>query len=134
MMTRRLGTHALLASTVIGCGLLGPDEVSQGWWKGESIRLLVEEDAAFLELACAHGRTAESLDQDENGHFAARGFFVLESPVIGPSFETDTLAAVYTGRITRDEMTLHVHLTARDVVSSYRLERADEQPMVQKCV
>ena len=77
-------------------------------WGGDHIEMQTTASGARVEFDCAHGTIDERLAPDSQGTFTLKGTFTPETH--GPVRDDGPgpAKATYSGRITRDSMTLHV--------------------------
>ena len=99
--------------------------LATGTWGGPHIRIEVESGSATVNYDCANGKIEGPLSLDSKGRFTWRGFHTREGP--GPTRVNDEgngQAAVYTGSVKGNTMTLTVKLADTDeVVDTFTLTR-----------
>lgn len=101
-----IGSVVLLACASDGVTNASPARVPTGAWGGANVRLLVNDQGATIEFACAHGTLDAPLELDRGGRFDVPGRFTREG---GPEREGDAGQPVrYTGRTDGKELTLEV--------------------------
>ncbi len=86
--------------------------LAAGDWGGRHVRMEVSPEGALLEFDFAKGRIARPIALDSEGRFSAKGELAREG--FGPRDEDEEpmrRAAVYSGAVEGDEMTLNVTLT-----------------------
>jgi hypothetical protein len=103
------------------------------FWGGDHVRMTVTAAGADLEFDCAAGTITETVPET-NGSFSLKGTF---TPQHGGPIRRDepsrTTAAVYSGAIDGDSMTLHVVLESDgQEVGKYVLARGSAGA-VRKC-
>ncbi len=92
------------------------ENVTPGMWGGEGIMMLVTENGASIEYACASGRIEHALTTEEGGRFMAKGIYKQDRG--GPEREDKEeekkaergVPALYSGRTDGKTMTLTVRL------------------------
>jgi hypothetical protein len=99
--------------------------ISTGSWGAPHIRIDIEKNSATIDYDCANGTIDGPLTFDSKGRFTWHGTHRREGP--GPirvGREIKGLAALYTGSIKGDTMTLTVKLTdTNEVVDTFTLKR-----------
>ena len=108
--------------------------LSTGTWGGAHIRIEVEPRSATIDYDCANGTIDGPFTIDSKGRFAWRGTFNREHG--GPiriDQKPNSRAAIYSGWIKGDTMTLTVKLAdTNEVLATYTLNRGSEG-RVRKC-
>jgi hypothetical protein len=103
--------------------------VEEGSWGGPGILMRVTEQGAEIEYDCAHGTVSEPIRLDEDGKFSVKGTHLRNRPGpvrLGKSQSTPE-AAVYTGTVRDQTMTLEVTLTAKsENIGNFTLTRGRE--------
>ena len=93
-------------------------------WGGDHVRMNVTPSGAELEFDCATGTITETVPETD-GTFSLKGTFTPQRG--GPTRRDEpprTTAAVYSGTIERDTMTLHIVLAGNGrEVGQYVLSR-----------
>jgi len=92
-------------------------------WGGDHVRMTVTRSGAALEFDCAAGTIAETVPETD-GAFRLKGTFTPERS--GPSRDdrSRAAAAIYSGTIEHDTMTLHIVLEGQDrEIGQYVLSR-----------
>jgi hypothetical protein len=85
--------------------------ISNGSWGGQHIHIDVDSKSATLAFDCAHGTIEGPLMADSKGRFSWKGTYSPEHGGPVRNEENDTgQAAVYTGSIKNQTMTLTVRL------------------------
>ena len=89
--------------------------ITSGPWGGTGIHVEVTEKSAKVEFDCAHGTIQGPLNLDSKGEFKLKGTFTRErgGPVRSDQNESSE-AAVYTGSIKDETMTLELKLDGQD--------------------
>ena len=102
-------------------------------WGGDHVRMTVTTGGAELEFDCATGTITETVPEAD-GAFSLKGTFTPQRG--GPARRDEpsrTTAAVYSGTIERETMTLHIVLAGNDrEVGRYVLSRGSAGA-VMKC-
>ena len=115
--------------------------VSPGEWGGAGVEMSVTPQGATLEFDCAQGTISEPLRPDSGGKFRAEGTFRAEQGAFraergGPVKEGEEsrgLAAVYTGVVHGDRMTLEVTINGNSAAPlKFELERG-QSGTLHKC-
>ncbi len=99
-------------------------KLSTGTWGGPNVRIQVEAGSARIDYSCANGTIEGPLTLDSKGRFTWRGRHHREGP--GPVRVSDEggAAAIYTGSVKGDTMTLTVKLTdSGEVIDTFTLKR-----------
>jgi len=116
----RNGKAVLLMNT---CSSSKVTALLEGEWEGPDIHLLVSGSGAVVEYNCAHG-TVDQIVLDEEGRFDAQGTYESESGAPARNITavdetgnarsnatiTNNMPTRYTGRVTKDGMSLTVSL------------------------
>ena len=100
----------LLSVLVVGVAMAA---VQAAVWGGDHVRMNVTPSGAELEFDCAAGSITETVPE-RDGAFSLKGTFTPERS--GPSRDdrSRTVAAIYSGTIDRDTMTLHIVLDGQN--------------------
>ena len=109
--------------------------VSNGQWGGQGIHLEVDDKSAKVEFDCAHGTIQGPLTLDSKGEFKSKGTFARErgGPVRSDQSPSDQ-AAVYSGSIKGETMTLELRLEGQDQpLNSYVLTQG-KSGRLRKCM
>jgi hypothetical protein len=118
-----IGIVAALQCTGIGPP---PAVAVTGQWGGAHAALVLTDSGGTIEYDCAHGGLAAPVRLDQAGRFVVDGVHVREhgGPVrVGEV--PDSLPARYTGRISRDRMSLRV-IIGSDTLGPFELRRGAE--------
>lgn len=95
----------------------------EGTWGGLHIEMNVTRNGATLRYDCAEGSIDEPLVLDRRGQFKARGKHKASHP--GPIRENEadnSVAAIYTGKVVGNRMTLTVRLAnSNETVDTFEL-------------
>lgn len=114
---------------------LASDNPITGSWGGNHISLIMGPTSGRLEYDCASGEIDGPLLVDQAGRFTASGY---HSPGHGgpdrQGEEPPRLAAVYSGQVHRDVMTLTVSVPSTGVQIGPLTLRRDAQPMLMRCL
>lgn len=137
-MTRASQITALIvALTISSCqsAVVSPAGEVTGSWGGRHVSLVLGQGGGDLEYDCAAGRIEGPLLTDRTGRFTANGY---HSPGQGgperQGYEPPRLAAVYTGRVQGDVITLTVSVPSTGVQIGPLTLRHNAQPMIMRCL
>ena len=99
--------------------------LTTGTWGGPHIRMQVDSGSASIDYDCANGTIDGPFNLDSKGRFTWHGSHRREGP--GPIRADEAAngqAAIYTGSVKGDTMTLTVKLAdTNDVVDTFTLTR-----------
>ena len=118
-----------LSALIVGIAVVA---VQTTIWGGDHVRMTVNHSGAELEFDCAAGTITDTVPETD-GAFSLKGTFTPQRS--GPSRDdrSTTAAAVYSGTIERDTMTLHIVLNGQDrEIGTYVLSR-DGAGTLRKC-
>jgi hypothetical protein len=123
----RLLVVVSLVLLIVSSAALRPRKMQRlatGTWGGPHIRIQVESGSASIDYDCANGTIDGPFNLDGNGSFTWRGSHTREGP--GPirvGQEENGKAAIYTGSVKGDNMTLTVKLAdTNEVVDTFTLK------------
>ena len=106
-----------------------------GSWGGDHISLIMGPTSGRLEYDCASGEIDGPLLVDQAGRFTASGY---HSPGHGgpdrQGYEPPRLAALYSGQVHRDAMTLTVSVPSTGIQIGPLTLRRNAQPMLMRCL
>ena len=117
---------------IVACLAVAAGTAQTAMWGGDHVRINVTVAGADLDFDCAAGTITETVPETD-GTFRLRGTFTPGPS--GPSRDdrSRTVAAMYSGTIERNTMTLHIVLDGQDrEVAQYSLLR-DRDGTVRKC-
>jgi hypothetical protein len=125
---------AILVAAGASCPSGAPERVLDGTWGGEHMGMAVSDSGAAIEYDCAAGKITEPLLVDADGDFNWQGVFYPGHG--GPAMideKPDPHVARYSGHLTRNVMTMVLHVDDLNITQSYTLVRG-ANPMVFKCL
>ena len=128
-------TLLAFASVLGACATPLPAGPVTGGWGGEHVGLTLTSTGGRLEYDCAAGTIAGPVIRAPDGSFAADG---THTPGQGGPDRIDyvppSYPARYTGKVSRETMTLRVSVPSRDLtLGPFRLRRGAE-PRILRCL
>lgn len=124
----------LLVFYFAGCAGSTSQVINSGTWGGEHIVMIVTDSTTTLDYDCAHGSIDEFIKTNEEGDFEVTGVYIREKG--GPiriEDVPDKHAAIYSGNINGNNMTLIVRLTDLDAVIDTFFLTFGSDPVIYKC-
>ena len=107
----------------------GP-RLNKSQWGGEGISMQIGSDSTDIEFDCASGAMPAVPVADAKGRFSVEGTFSPRHPgPIRDDVPAAHKAAVYSGKVSGDRMTLTVKLKNGDVVGNFTLDRDKSGPI-----
>ena len=131
-------TWSLLVVVVITaggerCSPLAPeDQLPDGTWGGDHIRIEVTAANTTVEFDCAHGTIAGPIDVDKNGRFDVAGKYIAEHAGPIRDEEENGKPVQYAGKVSGGTMTLTITAEGADPMGPYSLARG-AMGNVRKC-
>ncbi len=120
---------------LVGCESMEPTAAdASGAWGGQHVGLVVEGGLGSLEYDCASGTIDSFIAPAHDGTFTAKG---THRPGQGGPIRVGQIfrayPATYSGRLVKDEMTLHVKLEDGTTLGPYTLRRG-AVPQITRCL
>lgn len=105
--------------------VLGPNRggtpLTEGLWGGPHIQMTVESQGATLEFDCAHGAIGEPIVVGKDGRFKVTGTYSPEHGGPAREDEDSGRAAIYTGRVEDNKLSLEIAYEDGTVVGTFEL-------------